>query len=265
MGNAIRRGGSIAMNKKQAPHVRSGGVKRTWNTEEATRILTSSRRTETETEMETETKIKIQSPAQNHPHDELKNKRTEENVTNSEDSTYLERLQRFVSQSQMREYVPQGAFATREEQLEYLRQYYPTWYEFYQARMQLSQTSSTQSSSSSSSSTTTTTTSFPSVTGIQPSFTRLTPGLTRDRSRVSRRDVASDIVKGRLTGPQLQQLLSLHYRNPQQHTASFLAERFQMNIDDVAQLLRWIRLPKKYKYENPKTQPSREKRDDNVL
>jgi hypothetical protein len=237
MGNAIRRGGSVAMNQKQGPH-----VKRMWNTEEANRILTSSRRTEMETETETETETKtkteiekkteIQSSEQNFSHDELKNKPTEPNLTSSEDPTYLERLRHLVSQSPVKEHIPQGAFVSHEEKLEYFRRYYPTWYELYQARMQISQTSLTHSTTTSSTS----------------------PLPSRDRSHVGRRDVVRDHVKGRLTGPQLQQLLSLHYRNPQQHTASFLAECFQMNTDDVAQLLRWIRIPKKYIYQRYKTE-----------
>jgi hypothetical protein len=73
--------------------------------------------------------------------------------------------------------------------------------------------------------------------------------LPQSRAAVGRRDVASDVMPGKLTGPQLQQLLSLYLRDPQQHTPTFLAQRFQLNVDDVAQLLKWVCLPKTFKYE----------------
>lgn len=205
----------------------SRGIKRAWNPDEANRIVTSSSRPQAETSY----------TAHSQDSHDISNLGNERNFTDTEDPTYLQSLYRIVKEESVREYTPPGVTPSPEVQLEYFRRYFPGWQEH-------------APSTGASATTTTTTTTTTDTVAAHPTFTRQLP---HSRARVERSDVSSDVVSGRLTGPQLQQLLTLHLRDPQQYTAEFLAQRFQITVDDVTQLLQWVRIPKTFKYERPKT------------
>jgi hypothetical protein len=122
MGTALRRSVSLKVQKREEPR-RVRRVDRTWNSDQANRVLssyiTSEKATSTTQESFSQSNLfsKTTTPSTTH--------RTEQQVIDDEDSQYIERLHQFLKEAVVKERTPLGVVPSPEAQQRQPRYRYP--------------------------------------------------------------------------------------------------------------------------------------------